>query len=552
MQRIQQLQSLFPSADGNEEERKQFLQWIEQLVSGMDEMKDAERATLTGCKQREDICYEQIKIDSHIPHHGLKMEQVILLLLKLIENHPYHSKYYFSNIHPMASIPSMLGTLVMMLTNGNNIWDVSGPAGAEAEVGVMSMMSKLVGYNHLESGGYTTWGGQGAVFTGLRLAISKAAPDSIADGVPNHLYVFASEAAHFSILKSVEAAGLGRNKLIKVKTNTNNEMDVLDLERKMIQVIENGGLPIYVVATTGTTDSMAIDNIKDIADMSFSIAKQYGVQRPHIHGDSALGGFFAFFNDYDMKENKWGFSNEVITALSEIKEKLKYLYVCDSICFDFHKLGQSPYVSSLFLVKQARDLKLLDISPEDTPYIGHRAYGEYHTGYTLECSRMCSAISMYSTLMAFGMENYQKLLAHYVEVNLVLRKRLKNIDGLCIVNDGNAGMVTLFRIYHHTIRDGFVLEKNGLLYAAEVEENNKRNEMLFEQLGENRDKMFFGDTQKHCSVPTKDGSTVSVNACKIFITSPYTEIKHVDDIVDYVQQMIQQSQQRMQQRVKSV
>lgn len=42
--------------------------------------------------------------------------------------------------------------LTAMLVNGNNLWDVYGPAGAEAEVRVVSMMSKLIGYDPNVSG----------------------------------------------------------------------------------------------------------------------------------------------------------------------------------------------------------------------------------------------------------------------------------------------------------------------------------------------------------------------------------------------------------------
>ncbi|MFP3326311.1 aspartate aminotransferase family protein, partial [Planococcus sp. SIMBA_160] len=77
-----------------------------------------------------------------------------------------------------------------------------------------------------------------------------------------------------------------------------------------------------------------------------------------------------------------------------IKVKFQHLSLADTMCFDFQKLGQTPYTSSLFLVKNAADLKRLDLEEQETPYVGHRGYGEYHTGYTLECSRMGSSISM--------------------------------------------------------------------------------------------------------------------------------------------------------------
>ena len=73
---------------------------------------------------------------------------------------------------------------------------------------------------------------------------------------------------------------------------------------------------------------------------------------------------------------------------------MQHLAIADSLCFDFQKLGQTPYLTSLFLIKEGKSLQLLDIEDFDTPYVGNRGYGSYHTGYTLECSRMGSSIAI--------------------------------------------------------------------------------------------------------------------------------------------------------------
>lgn len=210
-------------------------------------------------------------------------------------------------------------------------------------------------------------------------------PDALKRGVPNNLFAFCSEAAHYSLLKSVEATGLGSDRLVKVKTLPDSSMDIADLKRKLETVSRMGGVPVYIVATTGTTDAIGIDDIRQIRAAAEENADRFGLPCPHIHADSALGGFFAFFNDYDMEQNPLGFSEGVLAMLEPIRRKMQMLSLADSLCFDFQKLGQAPYVSSLFLLKNAADLKLMDLEAEDTPYVGHRGYGEYHTGYTLEC-----------------------------------------------------------------------------------------------------------------------------------------------------------------------
>jgi glutamate/tyrosine decarboxylase-like PLP-dependent enzyme len=535
----QLIQSFFPSEDGNLEERQRFLQLIEQLLKGVDDLKNPAGVNLKGQKDRTGTFYSDLIQESIIPSEGSPQEQVNDQLLKLLHNHPYHTKHFLTNILPMASIPGILGMITAFLVNGNNLWDVYGPAGAEAEVRVISMMSKLVGYDAIRSGGYTTWGGQGAVFTGLRLAIAKFAPEAARTGVPGNFYAFCSEAAHYSLFKSMEATGLGSDHLIKVKTTPDSAMDVDDLRSKLEEVIARGGIPIYLVATTGTTDAMGIDNVQQIHDVSVEIAAKYGLRKPHLHADSALGGFFAFFREYDFAINPLKFQPKVAEALQHIRHRMNHLPLADSLCFDFQKLGQTPYSTSLFLVRDAADLHLIDLKEEETPYVGHRGYGDYHTGYTLECSRMASSISIYSALLAFGVTGYQRLLGQLVEVNLAFRERLRqDLPQAQIVNGDNPGIVTLFRIYPEG-SDGFQAELSGTSSLSGIERTNRFNERLFEILGEQRDRIFFGDTKKHLAVQTNDGSTTFLYASKIFVISPYTEIGHVQGIVQYLKENIE-------------
>ncbi|MBD0380810.1 pyridoxal phosphate-dependent decarboxylase family protein [Paenibacillus sedimenti] len=536
--RLANVQQLFPSEDGNLQTRQMFMRLIEQILAGVDDLKNPDSVNLKGFKNRTGSFYNDLIRNSAIPAGSVPLEDINAELLQLLHDHPYHTKYFLTNILPMASIPGILGMIVAFMVNGNNLWDVYGPAGAEAEVRVTSMMSKLIGYDSLKSGGYTTWGGQGAIFSGLRIAIAKVVPDALQKGIPDNLYAFCSDAAHYSLYKSMEASGIGSDRLIRVRTNDDSSMNVIDLQQKMEEVIAKGGIPIYIVATTGTTDAMGIDDVEQICMTSERVAVQHGLTRPHIHADSALGGFFAFFNDYDFAANPLELNKDVAQALISIRRKMRHLHKADSLCFDFQKLGQTPYVTSLFLVKDAADLRLVDLHPDETPYVGHRGYGQYHTGYTLECSRMASSISMYSALLAFGIEGYQQLLAQFVEVNLAFRETLRReIPQAEIVNLDNPGIITLFRIYPEG-GSGFQTEISGACTLKEIERHNKFNERLFEMLGNHRDRIFFGDTKKHLVVPTKDGQETALYATKIFIISPYTETKHVEEIVQYLKKTV--------------
>lgn len=470
------------------------------------------------------------------------MSEVIEELNQFMNGHPYPNKYYLSNAVPLPSIPSLLGILTMALLNGNGVWDVYGPGAAEAEVKVVSMLSKLIGYNPHNSGGYTTWGGQGCVFSSLRLAISKQFPSAKEHGAPQNVYCFASENAHYSLLKSAEATGIGSNHLIKVKTDPyTNSMNIEDLEAKMIQVIKNGGIPLYILATMGSTDTFTIDDIKKIKESAEAIQKKYKLKPIYIHADSAMGGFYSFFNNYNFEENLLSFEPNVKNALQYVQDKMQYMSLADSVCFDFHKLGQTPYASSILIVKNHTDLQLMDIEQDDTPYLGNRSYGSYHTGYTLECSRAGSAIPMYINLLAFGIEGYQKLIANYIRVNLLFREKLREaLPQVAITNDFTYGPITTFRYYlNGDGQENWEKERMGLATKEEIEDTNRLNIELFNYLGKNRDQVFFGDTTRSCVVDVLNSSDRNpISTLKFSSISPYTTVECIDEIVSFLYEHI--------------
>ena len=532
------VQQLFPSEDGNKRQQIDFLNYIETIIMNMDDYKDPNRSTLGPMSIKSDDYYTDIMREAKTPQIGLEMNKVVEELTVLMKGHPFQTRNFVTNVLPMPSIPGILGLLTTTMLNGNNLWDVYGPAAAETEVKVISMMSKLVGYDYTKSWGYTTWGGQGAVFSGLRLAIAKQFPKAKEEGVPSNLYCFASENAHYSLLKSMEAVGIGSNHLVRVKAGQDHSMDLEDLQIKLEDTIKSGGIPIYIVATTGTTDSFGIDDVRSIKALATLMEETYGLHSIHIHADSALGGFYSLFREYDFALNPLQFEEEVLNGLFKINERMQWICLADTLCFDFRKLGQTPYLTSLFLVKNGNELGLLDLEEFETPYVGNRGYGNYHTGYTLECSRMGSSIAIYAALMAFGVEGYQQILANYVRVNLAFRKKLlSRLSTVSVTNMDNIGPVTTFRIYQDEVR--WEKELNGRATLNQVQATNRLNSKLFEILGSNRDDVFFGDTTKQCLVNVSDSSErIPIYTAKFFSISPYTEVKHLDYMVDAIERSI--------------
>ncbi len=533
---MKEIQKLFPSMDGNDFQREELLSYFKTILTKIDELKDPNKLTLGEMPEYTEDYYNRIIQKADVPTTGVPMDEVMAELLKLVDGHRYVNRNYVANAAPLPNIASIIGNLVMVLVNGNNLWDVEGPAAATAEVEVTSMLSKLIGYDENLSAGYTTWGGQGAVFNSLRLAIARYAPTSNQMGVPKNLYCFCSELSHYSLYKSVEAAGIGVENMIRVKVNNDHSMNIEDLKEKMEQVIAKGGVPLYVLATMGTTDTFGIDNLEEIKQVAEELESKHCLSPIYIHADTAMGGMYTFFNNYDFESNPLGLEDNIKEVLKSYQQKFKHIKLADSMVFDFHKLGQTPYITSLFLIKNRENLKYVDLDEEETPYVGNRGYGSYHTGYTLECSRMGSAMAIYASLLAFGMEGYQKLLANYIRVNIKFRETLtKEISNVAITNE--ISPITTFRFYPEEPK--WKDEWNGLLTAEEMIEINQFNDEFAELIGAERDTVFYGNTKKQRLVESANSSKrIPVYAHKFFTISPYSTVEEVDRYVEFLREHI--------------
>lgn len=69
----------------------------------------------------------------------------------------------------------------------------------------------------------------------------------------------------------------------------------------MKAVIEDGGLPVYVLATLGTTDTFGIDDLEGIRNLTEELESEYGLPHIYIHADTAMGGMYSFLTYMMLK-----------------------------------------------------------------------------------------------------------------------------------------------------------------------------------------------------------------------------------------------------------
>ncbi|OMQ15905.1 hypothetical protein A7K94_0206235 [Modestobacter sp. VKM Ac-2676] len=127
-------------------------------------------------------------------------------------------------------------------------------------------VAEFVGFPAAE--GHFTSGGQTSNLTALLAAREQALPGAREHGVAGHrTAVYCSDEAHHSIVRAVEAAGLGRRALRRIPTDDQRRMRVDALQDALARDRADGVTPLAVVATAGTTLTGAVDPLDGIADV---------------------------------------------------------------------------------------------------------------------------------------------------------------------------------------------------------------------------------------------------------------------------------------------
>jgi glutamate/tyrosine decarboxylase-like PLP-dependent enzyme len=254
-----------------------------------------------------------------------------------------------------------------------------------------------------------------------------------------------------------------------------------------------------------------------------------------VHADAVIGWAWSTFNDYDFEENRLGFRPRTVRALAGAVRRIRSLRLADSIGIDFHKTGFAPYTSSLFLVRDRNDLKLLARGREEMPYLFQS--GERHPGvFTLETSRSGSGIlSALASLLFLGKDGFRALLGHLVEMAELLREHLEGHSATTVLNGDNFGTVTLFRAYPDGVDTWTVPEREraDASLRETLRAHNEYNREIYRYL---YDKAMIGKgvllSMTDCYRLSDYGEPIV--ALKSYILSPFVDEEHVRLIVDTV------------------
>jgi glutamate/tyrosine decarboxylase-like PLP-dependent enzyme len=337
-----------------------------------------------------------------IPEHGTPAQQLIeetaelLFDHSLFNGHPRFWGYITSSAAPIGALADLLASAI----NPNVGAFILSPLASEIEAQTIRWIADLIGFPRT-CGGVLVSGGNMANFIGFLTARqAKADWDIKREGMSAHhprMMVYVSKATHTWIHKASELFGMGEDAVRWIETDTDQRMDVGELEKQIVADRGAGLTPFLVVGTAGTVSVGAVDPLVAIA----AICKKYDLW---FHVDGAYGA--------------------PVAVLPNAPADLRGLSEADSIALDPHKWLYSPLEAGCTLVRNPQhmidayshhpDYYNFDGTKEDPP-INYLDFG-------LQNSRGFRALKVWLGLRQAGRQGYIQMIRDDIALAQALYK----------------------------------------------------------------------------------------------------------------------------------
>jgi len=299
---------------------------------------------------------------------------------------------FFNQLFGGRQSKAILGDLLaVMFNNSMYTYKVAGPqVGIEQEI--IRQSCDLVGYGPQSNGTFPT-GGSMSNYMALIMARDAKDPNCRGEGMSKPLVIYTSKESHYSTTKNASFAGMGKNNIRYIETDSKGRMIPDKLESQIIEDRLDGFIPTYVNATAGTTVLGAFDPIDRIAD----IAEEYNVW---LHVDGAYSGGVIFSNEH--------------------KHLIAGVERSDSFSYNAHKMLGTPLTCSIILVKDKKQLH--DSFSNEADYLYQTDGDDFNLGKTsFQCGRRNDALKFWTLWKSVGTNGLENIVNQQFELANVAR-----------------------------------------------------------------------------------------------------------------------------------
>ncbi|MEM4605467.1 MAG: pyridoxal-dependent decarboxylase [Candidatus Pacearchaeota archaeon] len=429
------------------------------------------------------------------------------------------------NVTPPPSLISISSQVLVDMVNPTLATEIGCGNLLQLEKEITRFISHLVGWNDKESIGIFTFGGTGTNLYGMKIGLNKSQPSISLEGVKDVVFID-NDQTHSCHRTACDWLGVGINNDIILKTY-DGIINPNELEEAMVNVIKKNKKIGCIILNGGESYDYSVDPIYDVYKVREKVCKKFDLNyKPHIHVDSVSGWVFLMFNNYDFSKNPLSFSKESLNKIKAMNSKIKQLKYADSFGVDFHKTGFTQYISSLFMLKNKRDIQFIAEGSRGATAQSFEISGYSPGQYTLETSRSAiGPVSAYVTLSSLGIKGFQYLIGNFMDVAEDLRSRLRKDKTFILCNGQALGWCTLFIINLFNKKLSF---QEVLSYDQSKQDkiNNYQKEFYkYLNEGKNKNKWVFSLSGRY-----------KIRAFKLYPMSPYTSKKNNDEILNWIKQ----------------
>ncbi len=337
------------------------------------------------------------RLPEHPPETGESFEAMLADVDEIVMPGITHwqSPNFFAFFPANNSGPSMLGELLSAGLGVQGMLWATSPACTEVEALVLDWVVEMLDLPEAFSSAATGGGviqdsASSATLCALIAARERATKGaSNRSGLDRRLTVYASSQAHSSVEKAVRIAGLGSSSLWTIAVGDDFAMRTDELRGAIDADVAAGATPCLVVATAGSTSSMAFDPIRSIGE----ICREHGIW---LHVDAAMAGTAAICPEF--------------RAMHDGIEQ------ADSYCFNPHKWMFTNFDCDCFFVSDRRELiDALSILPE---YLRNPATesGEVidYRDWQVPLGRRFRALKLWFVIRHYGVDGLRKHIRAHV------------------------------------------------------------------------------------------------------------------------------------------
>ena len=293
------------------------------------------------------------------------------------------SASYFGLMNPAPTYIAVLAEALVAALNPQLATQNRSQLAAKIEDETVRWIAELVGWK-TPFGGTFTSGGNEANFSALALALTEHFPGIVEDGVSSigaQPVVYASSESHHSLDKSAGLLGIGRKALRRIPVTDQVQMDLTKLAKAIAEDKAAGRRPFCVVATAGTTNSGAIDDMVAIADICCK-------HNLWLHVDGAYGAAAIFSRKHHRL--------------------LRGIELADSITIDPHKWLAMPFAAGVVLTSHPELLE--SAFGTHTPYMPKATNSTRVDNFKVstQWSRRMNSLKLWLTLRVHGRQAYEE------------------------------------------------------------------------------------------------------------------------------------------------